>query len=90
MDQPFPTNHAFFGSSVALQGDLLLVLSRFSSTVFIYQGQGASWTDQLEVATQYGFGEFEIWPIAIDGSTVVWGTPGEFGNSAHVFDISPR
>jgi hypothetical protein len=90
MDQPFPSNHAFFGSSVALQGDLLLVLSRFSSAVFIYQGQGASWTDQLEVATQYGFGEFEIWPIAIDGSTVVWGTPGEFGNSAHVFDIFPH
>jgi len=90
MDQPFATNHVFFGSSVALQGDLLLVLSRFSSAVFIYQGQGASWTDQLEVATQYGFGEFEIWPVAIDGSTVVWGTPGEFGNSAHVFDIFPR
>ena len=90
MDQPFTTNHVFFGSSVALQGDLLLVLSRFSSAVFVFQGQGDSWTGQLEVATQYGFGEFEIWPIAIDGSTVVWGTPGEFGNSAHVFEIFPR
>jgi hypothetical protein len=90
MDQPFPTNHVFFGSSIALQGDLLLVLSRFSSALFVYQGQAANWTEQLEVANQYGFGEFEIWPIAIDGSTVVWGTPGEFGNSAHVFDIYPR
>lgn len=90
LDQPSLSNHAFFGSSVALQADLLLVLSRFSSAVFIFQGQGASWTEQLEVATQYGIGEFEIWPVAIDGSSVIWGTPGEFGNSAHVFDIFPR
>jgi hypothetical protein len=90
MDLPFPTNNTFFGCSVALQGDLLFVLSRFSSTVYIYQGQGASWTDQLEVIVDYGLGEPEAWPIAIDGSTVVEGTPGEFGNSAHAFEIFSR
>ena len=86
MDLAFPANNTFFGCSVALQGDLLLVLSRFSSTVYVYQGQGANWTDQLEVIFD-GLGEPEAWPIAIDGSTVVEGTPGEFGNSAHVFEI---
>jgi hypothetical protein len=86
MDLPYPTNNTFFGCSVALQGDLVFVLSRFSSTVYIYQGQGANWSDQLEVIFD-GLGEPEAWPIANDGSTVVEGTPGEFGNSAHVFEI---
>lgn len=90
IDLPFPSNNTFFGCSVALQGDLLLVLSRFSSAVYIYQRQGGSWTDQLEVIFEYGLGEPEAWPIAIDGSTVIEGTPGEFGNSAHVFEIFPR
>ena len=86
MDLAFLANNTFFGCSVALQGNLLLVLPRFSSTVYVYQGQGANWTDQLEVIFD-GLGEPEAWPIAIDGSTVVEGTPGEFGNSAHVFEI---
>jgi hypothetical protein len=90
MDLPAPTNNTFFGSSVALQGDLLLVGSRFSSAVFIYQGQRASWTDQLKVIIDQGPGEFEAWPVAIDGDTVVRGSPGEFGNSAHVFEIFTR
>lgn len=86
MDLPFPTNNTFFGCPVALQGNLLLVLSRFSSTVYIYQGQGTHWIDQLEVIFD-GLGEPEAWPIAIDSSAVVEGTPGEFGNFAHVFEI---
>jgi hypothetical protein len=90
IDLPFPSNNTFFGCSVALQGNLLLVLSRFSSAVYIYQGQGGSWIDQLEVIFEYGLGEPEAWPIAIDGSTIVEGTPGEFGNSAHVFEIFTR
>jgi hypothetical protein len=90
MDLPAPTNNTFFGSSVALQGDLLLVGSRFSSAVFIYQGERASWTDQLKVIIDQGPGEFEAWPVAIDGGTVVRGSPGEFGNSAHVFELFTR
>jgi hypothetical protein len=90
MDLPAPTNNTFFGSSVALQGDLMLVVSRFSSAVFVYQGQGASWTDQLKVIIDQGPGEFEAWPLAIDGDTVVRGSPGEFGNSSHVFEIFTR
>lgn len=90
MDLPFPTNNTYFGSSVALQGDLLLVGSRFASAVFIYQGAGDSWTDQLKVIIDQGPGEFEAWPVAMDGSTVVRGSPGEFGNSAHVFEIFTR
>jgi hypothetical protein len=87
MGLPFPTNNTFFGCTAALQGDPLLVLSRSSSTVYIYQRQGDSWIDQLEVIVDTGLGEPEAWPIAIDGSTVIEGTPGEFGNSAHVFEI---
>lgn len=90
MDVPFGTNNPYFGSSVALQGDLLLVQSRFSSAIYVYQGQGASWTDMLKVGPEYGIGEGEAWPVAIDGRTVVWGTPGEFGNSARVFEIFTR
>jgi hypothetical protein len=90
IDLPFPSNNTFFGCSLALQGDLLLVLSRFSSTVYIYQGGGDRWTDQLEVNVDTGLGEPEAWPIAMDGSTVIEGTPGEFGNSAHVFEIFTR
>lgn len=90
LDLPIPSNNPFFGSWVALQGDLLLVQSRFASAIYMYQGQGANWTDQLKVSPEYGIGEFENWPVEIDGSTVVWGTPGEFGNSIRVFEIFTR
>lgn len=90
MDLPFPANNAFFGSSVALQGDLLLVEGRLSSAVYVYQRAGDRWIDGLKVIIDQGAGEFEAWPLAIDGSTVARGSPGEFGNSAHVFEIYPR
>lgn len=90
MDLPFPYHNPFFGSWVALQGDLMLVQSRFASAIYVYQGQGTSWTDQLKVNPDQGIGEFENWPVEIDGSTVVWGMPGEFGNSARVFEIVTR
>ena len=87
MELPFPLPPRYFGSAVGLDGDLLLVGLRFSSMVYVFQGQGAAWTDQLKVVLEDGFGEPKAWPIAIDGRRVVRGTPGEFGNSAFAFEL---
>lgn len=87
MELPFPLPPRFFGSALALDGDLLLVGLRFSSMVYVFQGQGASWTDQLKVVLEDGVGEAAAWPLAIDGRRVARGTPGEFGNSAFAFEL---
>lgn len=87
MELPYPLPPRYFGSALALDSDLLLVGLRFSSVVYVCQGQGANWTDQLKVVLEDGLGEPEAWPIAIDGRRVVRGTPGEFGNSAFAFEL---
>ncbi len=51
---------------------------RFASAIYIYQGQGDIWPDQLKVIVDLGLGEFEAWPLAIDDSTTIRGSPGEW------------
>jgi hypothetical protein len=82
----------FFGATVDLDGRQLAVTAGFANATYLFQGQDQNWV------YRYSFKpspiKVEAWEdyaqvAAISGSTLLLGTPGEFGNSAYVFDLAP-
>jgi hypothetical protein len=82
-----PSFTGFFGSSLAMQDNLLLVGTRLSGAVYAYQGQMGDWTDQLKIKVWGGWDDWYGLPMDIDGHRLIVGAPGEFGNSAFVFEL---
>jgi uncharacterized repeat protein (TIGR01451 family) len=82
---------AYFGSSVAIDGDTLVVGAVYNNLVFVFERSGSSWAAQPALTgsdAEFGddFGAF----VAISGDTVVVGAPsndalGEDSGSAYVF-----
>jgi hypothetical protein len=81
----------FFGATVDLDGRQLAVTAGFANATYLFQGQDQNWV------YRYSFKpspiKVEAWEdyaqvAAISGSTLLLGTPGEFGNSAYVFDLA--
>jgi len=72
------------GEEVALDGDTLVIGTKFNGNVAVYVGAGAAWTLQQEIPNQGGdFGR----TVALEGDRLVIGArnaPG--GGSAHVFE----
>jgi hypothetical protein len=80
----------FFGTTVDLDGSLLAATSGFANTTYIFERQDGAWTYRLRLKPQNE--KLELWEdfsqlARISNHTVLLGTPGEFGNSAYVFDL---
>jgi hypothetical protein len=83
----FAGTSVFFGSSLAMQGDLLLVSTRLSGSVYAFEGSMAVWTDQLKIKVGHGVDDWYGLPLSLDGNRILVGAPGEFGNSAFIYEF---
>ena len=80
----------FFGATVDLDGDHLVVTSGFSNSTYLFERQDGNWTYRLRLKPLNK--KVELWEdptqgVALHGRMFVLGTPSEFGNSAYVFDL---
>lgn len=85
-----------FGSSAAVQGDILVISAPGSSEygfwsgqAYLYQYQADTWIIQEKLIppdeSKFG-GEFGS-RIAIDGDTIGIAAPDEFGNAVYIFEV---
>ena len=88
-----------FGSSLALDGDLLLVGAAMTSedsfwdgVAYVFQYHQGSWVDQLRLTPPEdgGFGDFFGSSVAVNGDTYLISAPNEFGNAVYVYEIGER
>jgi hypothetical protein len=87
----------YFGSSVAVDGDRMVVgayadssLAYFAGSAYVFEKVGGSWVETAKlVAPQVGEGDFFGWSVAVSGDTVVVGvnstTSPPNAQVAHVF-----
>jgi hypothetical protein len=82
---------SFFGATVALDGNQLAVTAGFANTTYLIERQGENWLYRFRIrpSQEALFWEDFAQVVAIHGRTLLLGTPGEFGNSAYVFKLSP-
>jgi hypothetical protein len=89
----------FFGSSLALDGDLLLVGASGASedsfwdgVAYVFEYDQGRWVDQLRITPPEdgGSGDFFGSLVAARGSTLLVSAPNEFGNAVYVYDIGVR
>jgi hypothetical protein len=82
---------SFFGATVDLDGDQLAVTAGFANATYLFERLGQDWVYRFSITpTPDG----EMWEdyaqvVALSGGTLLLGTPGEFGNSAYVFNLNP-
>ena len=83
---------SFFGATVDLDGEQLAVTAGYANGTYVFERQGEEWfyryrlyPDQSRETGSEDFAQV----VSIDGCTLLLGTPGEFGGTAHVFDICP-
>ena len=80
----------FFGATVDLDGDQLAVTAGFANATYIFENKDGGWVYRFSVIPRNE--KMEFWEdfaqvVKISGLTLLLGTPGEFGNSAYVFDL---
>jgi hypothetical protein len=81
---------SFFGSTVDLDGNRLAVTSGYANATYVFEGGGQNWTYRFSLAPGRTSGEgWEDYAqvVRLSGDTLLLGTPGEFGNSAYVFNL---
>lgn len=81
----------FFGAFVEFEGNQLGVVSTFANTAYVFERQGSSWTYRFRI-TPGGdsFDDFMRRTVALNGSTLLWGSPGDLGGgNVFVFDLAP-
>ncbi|WP_437501363.1 DNRLRE domain-containing protein [Sorangium sp. So ce1099] len=81
------------GEAVAVDGDRAVLSAE--SSVYVFARSGSTWSEEIELATPVGENVWETPPVAIAGSTVVVGSPGDAWwldhdgvGAAFVFDAS--
>jgi len=88
-----------FGSSLALDGDMLLVGAAMTSedsfwdgVAYVFQYHQGSWVDQLRLTPPEdgGSGDFFGVHVAVNGDTFLISAPNEFGNAVYVYEIGER
>lgn len=87
-----------FGSSVALEGDLLVVgaagdssQGMWSGSAYLFRKQGESWIDVQKLwpdEQDYVVGAFFGSELALSGDTLLVAAPSEYGNAVYVYQIS--
>ncbi|WP_437828239.1 DNRLRE domain-containing protein [Sorangium sp. So ce1153] len=81
------------GEAVAVDGDRAVLSAE--SSVYVFARSGGAWSEEIELAPPVGENVWETPPVAIAGSTVVVGSPGDAWwldhdgvGAAFVFDAS--
>lgn len=80
-----PDDYSFFGMSVAISGDTMIVGAPFTAGVtYIYVWNGSSWVHQATLMASGGLSDdsFGV-SVAIDGDTAVIGEPFDAGIAGH-------
>lgn len=79
----------FFGATVDVDGDLLAATAGYANATYVFERQGESWLYRYRVTAGERGAQWEDFAqvAALSGDTLLLGTPGEFGNSAHVFRL---
>lgn len=80
---------SFFGATVDLDGDRLAVTGGYTNTTYVFEREGQDWSYRFSLRPSP---DGQLWEdyaqaVVISGRTLLLGTPGEFGNSAYVFDL---
>lgn len=83
---------SFFGATVDLDGEQLAVTAAYANGTYVFERRGGEWVYKFRLfpgqSAERGTEDFAQ-VVGIDGCTLLLGTPGEFGATAHVFDICP-
>jgi hypothetical protein len=81
---------SFFGATVALDGNRLAVTAGFANATYLFERRDEGWVYRSKFTPRRedgGMWEDFAQVVAINGDTLLLGTPGEFGNSAYVFNL---
>ena len=78
---------SFFGATVALDENWLAVTAAYANTAYVFERQGQDWVYRYRATPGPEAWEDFGQVVAISGSTLLLGAPGEFGYSAYVFDL---
>ncbi|MBI3597593.1 MAG: FG-GAP repeat protein, partial [Nitrospirae bacterium] len=70
-----------FGSSVALDGETLVVGAPYSGAVYVFVRTGDTWTQQ---AYENGGGDFFGWSVAVSGDILAVGAPFEDSSASGI------
>jgi hypothetical protein len=83
---------SFFGATLDLDGERLAVTAGYANGTYVFERRGEDWVYKFQLfpgqSAIRGTEDFAQ-VVSIDSCTVLLGTPGEFGATAHVFDICP-
>jgi hypothetical protein len=81
---------SFFGATVDLDGGQLAVTAGYANGTYVFEQKVEEWVYKFRLypgQTAKEVAEDYAQVVKIDGCTLLLGTPGEFGATAHVFDI---
>jgi hypothetical protein len=75
-----------FGAYVKMEGNRLAVVSTFANAAYVFEWQGENWTYQYRVTpgAEY-FDDFQRRTVALNGNTLLLGSPGELGGVNNLF-----
>jgi len=81
---------SFFGATVDLDGEQLAVTAGYANATYLFKRQDQEWIYRFRFfpgqSRKIGSEDYaQI--VRIDGCTLLLGTPGEFGGTAHVFNL---
>ena len=81
---------SFFGARVDLDGNQLAATAGFANATYVFEHRGQDWVYKFSITPgRVGTGVWEDFGqvVSISDHTLLLGTPGEFGDSAYVFDL---
>jgi hypothetical protein len=87
----FEPGATFFGTFVNFEGNRLAVISTFANTAYIFERQGSGWVYHFRITPGMdNSDDFQRRTVAISGSELLLGSPGELGEGfVAVFNLPP-
>lgn len=84
---------SFFGATVDLDGEQLAVTAGYANGTYVFEQRGDEWVYKFRLfpgqSAKRGTEDFAQ-VVSIDGCNLLLGTPGEFGGTAHAFELCDR
>jgi hypothetical protein len=81
---------SYFGATLDLDMDRLAVTAGFANATYVFERQRGNWAYRFRIIpTRVSEGSWEDYAhiAVVSGCSLLLGTPGEFGDSAYVFDL---